>query len=126
MKILIVDDDAFIRNAIKRLILAKYPTAEIFEAEDGVDGFDLYKLQRPNIVITDVVMKGLGGEWLLENILSHDRNAKIIVMSGQDQIYLLKYKLMGARGILRKPIKYQELYQQLDDIFSELYTSLVI
>ncbi len=116
MKILVVDDELFARRTIQRL-LSVDDSVEIIEAEDCYDAYTMYEEQTPDIVITDIMMKGgIGGEWLIEKLLSLDANAKIIVCSGRQKTELLKYKLMGAKHCLQKPIKYDELWDCINDI----------
>jgi len=84
---------------------------EIIEADDCYEAYTQYEVLHPDIVITDIMMKGgISGEWLIEKLLKYDSEAKIIVCSGRQQPELLKYKLMGAKECLHKPVKYQDLW----------------
>ncbi len=115
MKILIVDDEIFALRTLERLL--DRDDIEIIEANDCYDAFTMYEDLQPDIVITDILMKGgIGGEWLIEKILRYDSNANIIVCSGRQKTELLKYKLMGAKYCLQKPIKYQELWDCIDEL----------
>ncbi len=117
MKILIVDDEIFARRTLQRLLTHDDDSIEIIEAEDCYDAYAMYEDFRPDLVITDIMMKGgIGGEWLIEKILTLDKNAKIIVCSGRQKTELLKYKLMGAKHCLHKPVKYDELWECINDI----------
>ena len=116
MKVLIVDDEIFARRTLQRL-LARDDSVQIIEAEDCYDAFAMYEEFMPDVIITDIMMKGgIGGEWLIEKILNKDKNANIIVCSGRQKADLLKYKLMGAKYCLQKPIKYQELWDCIDEM----------
>ena len=118
MKILIIDDENFQRLVLKRLLNEYFKgNLQIFEAVDGYEGYLMFKKFKPDIVITDIIMRGgTGGAWLIENILKYDNKAQIIVISGQDQMKILKFKLMGAKACLTKPVKYKELYKVIDEI----------
>ena len=116
MKILIVDDEIFARRTLERL-LSMEDDVEVIEATDCYDAFALYEENLPDIVITDIMMKGgIGGEWLIEKILASNPDANIIVCSGRQKTDLLKYKLMGAKYCIQKPIKYQELWDCIDEL----------
>ena len=116
MKVLICDDELFARTTLSRMLLDK-PNVEILEAADSYDAYKLYEEHHPEIVIADIVMKGgIGGEWLIEKLLNLDRRCNIIVISGRPQSELLKYKLMGAKYCLHKPVKYTELWECIDTI----------
>ena len=69
------------------------------------------------MIFTDIMMKGgIGGDWLIDKLLQLDEHAKIIVCSGRQKTDLLKYKLMGAKYCIQKPIKYQELWDCIDAV----------
>ena len=116
MKVLIVDDEIFALKTLERLLKAE-DGVEILQAGDCYDAYMIYEEMHPDIVITDILMKGgIGGEWLIEKILSLDSKANIIVCSGRPKADLLKYKLMGAKYCIQKPIKYQELWDCIDAV----------
>ena len=113
MKILIVDDEIFALRTLERIL--EEEDVEILEAGDCYDAYTMYEEMHPDIVITDILMKGgIGGEWLIDKILHFDNEAKIIVCSGRQRAELLKYKLMGAKHCIQKPVKYQELWDTID------------
>lgn len=116
MKVLIVDDEIFALKTLERLLKAE-DGVEILQAGDCYDAYMIYEEVHPDIVITDILMKGgIGGEWLIEKILSLDSKANIIVCSGRPKADLLKYKLMGAKHCIQKPVKYQELWDCIDSL----------
>lgn len=118
MKILIVDDEIFARKTLSRMLLDR-PNVEIIEADDCYDAYKYYEEYHPEIVISDILMKGgIGGEWLIEKLLNSDKRCNIIVCSGKPLSELLKYKLMGAKYCLHKPVKYDELWDCIDSILS--------
>ena len=114
MKVLIVDDELFARRTLERILS---DDAEIIEAQDCYDAYTMYEEFHPDVVITDIMMKGgIGGDWLIDKLLQLDEHAKIIVCSGRQKTDLLKYKLMGAKYCIQKPIKYQELWDCIDAV----------
>jgi YesN/AraC family two-component response regulator len=115
MKVLLVDDEIFALRTMERLLDEE--DVELIEAKDCYDALTMYEEFHPDIVITDILMKGgIGGDWLIDKLLHVDNNAKIIVCSGRQRTELLKYKLMGAKFCIQKPIKYQELWNAIDDV----------
>ena len=114
MKVLIVDDEIFALRTLERL-LSEEEDVEIIQAKDSYEALTMYEEMHPDIVITDILMKGgIGGEWLIEKLLSFDSQAKIIVCSGRQKSELMKYKLMGAKYCIQKPVRYQELWDCID------------
>ena len=111
LKILVIDDDEFIRLTIKS-ILKKYGCT-ILEATDGNEGVSLYKRERPNITITDMLMPDKEGIETISEIRAINPAAKIIAISGggntQNMAFLQLAQKMGANRTLSKPIKPEEL-----------------
>ena len=64
--ILLVDDHALVRAGVKRL-LATLPQAEVLEAADGREALALLRQKRPDLVILDLNLPGLGGLELLRD-----------------------------------------------------------
>ena len=114
MKILVVDDEVFARKTYRRILSNK--DVEIVEASDAYSAYCKYEEERPDIVISDIMMKGIGGDWLISKLLEKFPDANIIVCSGKPKIQLLKYRLIGAKAILSKPINYNNLWYEIDAI----------
>ena len=114
MRFLIIDDEQFARNTLKRLL--SFLDAEIIEADNAYDGYTLVKEKFPDIVFCDIMMNEIGGDWLIEKLMDTIPQANIIVVSGQPKEKLLKYELMGAKAIITKPIKYNLLMAEVDKI----------
>lgn len=78
MKILIVDDEGLVRKALRRASESKQH--QVFEAADGVEGLRIWREVQPDLVFLDVLMPGLSGPQLLEEI-GDRKGAKVIMMS---------------------------------------------
>jgi two-component system chemotaxis response regulator CheY len=101
-KILLVDDAAFMRMMLKKIIS---PTGhELVEAVDGSDGVAKYKENKPNLVFLDIVMPNVDGIECLKQIMALDSNAKVIMCSsiGQQTVVNDAIKI-GARDFIIKP-----------------------
>jgi two-component system chemotaxis response regulator CheY len=101
-KILIVDDAAFMRMILKKIIA---PTGnQVIEAIDGPDGVSKYREHKPNLVMLDIIMPNMDGIECLKQILALDKNAKIVMCSsiGQQSVVNDTIKI-GARDFIVKP-----------------------
>lgn len=101
-KILIVDDAAFMRMMLKKILA---PTGnEVVEAVDGSDGVSKFKENKPNLVLLDIVMPNIDGIECLKQIIAHDKNARVIMCSsiGQQTVVNDAIKI-GARDFIVKP-----------------------
>ncbi len=101
-KILIVDDAAFMRMMLKKIIA---PTGnELIEAVDGLDGVAKYKEHKPALVLMDIIMPNADGIESLKQIMAFDKNARVVMCTsiGQDAIISDAIKI-GARDFIIKP-----------------------
>jgi len=103
VSVLIVDDHAIVRQGYVRLIASDPLLSVCGEAESAEEGYMLFSSKTPDVVITDLAMKGLSGMTLLQKILSRDKHAKVIICSMYDDSSLISTALNnGARGFISK------------------------
>lgn len=117
-KILIVDDAAFIRLLIKNT-LKRAGFSRFFEAEKGKEALELYKKEKPDLVILDITMGGMSGLEVLEALINIDRQARVIMCSsvGKEEI-VQKALNLGAWSFLVKPFNPETLSQLVQNAFS--------
>jgi two-component system, chemotaxis family, chemotaxis protein CheY len=102
-KILLVDDSGLARRSVRQMLeSAGY---EVVEAEDGLVALERYFLERPDLVLLDLVMKGMMGLDVLEKLREMDPHVRAIVVSAdiQDSSRSLA-AAGGARNFLTKPV----------------------
>lgn len=102
-KILLVDDSAMARRSARQILeSAGYTVAE---AEDGLVALERYFLEKPDLVLLDLVMKGMNGLDVLSKLTEMDGDARVVVVSAdvQDSSRELA-AAAGAAGFLNKPI----------------------
>jgi len=116
MKVLIVDDEKHVIEAIRLLIdWDRYGINEIFEARDGEQAVDIIKKQKPNIIFTDMNMPNMAGIQLLEWINANKIRSKIIVISGySDFEYARQTMKYGGLDYILKPIDPLQLEQAIE------------
>lgn len=117
MKILVVDDEALIRESIIRL-LNGMERIETEEARDGIEALETIGRSRPDIVIADIRMPGMDGLTLMDRVKEMKWDVLFIFVSGYDVFeYAQKAVRLGAFGYLLKPIKEHEFKAALDQAF---------
>ncbi len=111
MRLLIVDDEIWSRQLIKKVLpWIEYGFNEIIEASNGLEAIKVYKSKQIDLTITDMRMPGLDGAQLLQYIRSNDYNTEVIVMSGyEDYKYLHEALKTKAIDYLLKPVVKQDL-----------------
>ena len=101
-KILIVDDSALSRRTLRRILeSAGY---EVVEADDGMTALELYFLEKPSLVLLDLVMKGMYGLDVLVKLREMDPKALVIVASADIQSSTRQMvDEAGALAFINKP-----------------------
>ena len=109
LSVMIVDDALFMRNMLKDIFVrAGYQV--VAEAEDGEVALERYREIRPDIVTMDIVMPKRSGIEALRDIVDHDPQACVIMVSalGQDSLVLEAVEA-GARDFIVKPFREEKV-----------------
>jgi len=103
ISLLLVDDHPVVRAGYRQLISEFSDINVIAETGTGEQACQLYKEQRPNVVIMDLGLPGISGLVAIQRIVKEHSNAKIIAFSIHDEvIYLERALIAGAKGYLSK------------------------
>ena len=109
MKVLLVDDHAVVRSGL-RTLLTSVSQAEISEAATGRDALSRLRHDRPDLVLLDLNLPGIGGLELLRRMLIEDPSARILVLSMHaEPLYASRSMELGACGYLSKNASADEL-----------------
>lgn len=111
MKILVIDDDVMLLRTIARMLVAD--GHDVFTAAEGERGMAVYREQRPELVITDIVMPNQEGLETILTLRRDDNPVKIIAISGTDAEMLETARLIGADDIIEKPFRAHELVSRV-------------
>ncbi|MBP1962349.1 response regulator [Paenibacillus aceris] len=116
MKVLLVDDEKHVRDAIRLLVnWQQHGIDTILEAPDGESATELIARHRPEIIMTDMMMPIMNGVKLLEWLQANAPDSKTIVISGHDDFSLLRHTLKyGGTDYILKPIDPDQLNEALD------------
>jgi signal transduction histidine kinase/ligand-binding sensor domain-containing protein/DNA-binding NarL/FixJ family response regulator len=113
---LIVDDNAEIRSYIKQIFTG---TFNIYEAEDGIDGYEQVLKESPDVVISDIKMKKMDGIELCQKIKNNPSFAHIPVIlltaSSSDEIKLKGIE-GGAEDYITKPFDKEIIVARVQNI----------
>ena len=117
-KILIVDDSALSRRTLRRILeSAEY---EVIEAEDGMAALEVYFLDKPALVLLDLVMKGMYGLDVLAKLREMDQQARVVVASADIQSSTRKLVAeAGALGFINKPFISEEVIAAVEAALAE-------
>ena len=85
---------------------------EVVEAEDGMVALEKYFVEKPDVVMLDLVMKGMYGLDVLTKLRELDPAARVIVVSADVQSSSQEMvQAAGASGFINKPIDRAHLIQ---------------
>lgn len=103
-KILIVDDSAFFRTSIRRILMDAQIGSGYYEAKDGQEAITQYIAKRPTLIIMDIMMPNVDGVKATQAITQYDPNAKIIVISAKENKETVMDAIKGgAKDYVLKP-----------------------
>jgi two-component system, NarL family, nitrate/nitrite response regulator NarL len=105
LRVLLVDDHQLFRSGVKAL-LARQPDIEIVgEAADGLDGVQQARRLRPDIVLLDLHMPGMGGREAVRALTEDLPATRVLMLTvSEDADDLLETLNAGAAGYLLKNI----------------------
>ena len=117
-RILVVDDSALSRRSLRQILEpAGY---EVAEAEDGLSALERYFLEKPDVVLLDLVMKGMYGLDVLTKIRELDAHARVIVVSADIQTSSQRLvEQAGAKAFVNKPFDKAEILKALASVLAE-------
>ena len=103
IRLILVDDHSIVRAGFK-LLLATSDTIEVIaEAERGETAIQLYQELKPDLLIMDLSMPGLGGLETIHRIMQRDSEACILVFSvHHESVYINRALTAGAKGYITK------------------------
>ena len=117
-KILIVDDSALSRRTLRRIL--ESASYEVVEADDGMAALELYFLEKPSVVLLDLVMKGMYGLEVLVKLREMDQGARVVVASADIQSSTRKLvDEAGALGFVHKPFVAEEVIYAVETAIGE-------
>lgn len=117
-KVLVVDDSGLARRSTRRVLEgAGY---EVIEAEDGFAALERYFVDKPAVVLLDLVMRGMYGLDVLAKIREMDPGARIVVLSADIQATSRQMVTdAGAAAFLNKPAAGAEIIAAVQHALGE-------
>ena len=114
-RILIVDDSSMSRRIVRAIL--ESAGHEVTEAADGMAALERYSLEKPDLVLLDLIMGGMGGLDVLQKLREMDGQARIIVATADIQSSTREMaEQAGSLGFLTKPIRRGELLSIVNSV----------
>ena len=117
MRVLLVDDHTIVREGL-RALLADSPDVEVVgEAADGEDALRKARALRPDVVVMDLVMPGMGGLEATRLIKARHPEVKIVMLTvSDDEQDLFEAIKSGAHSYLLKDLEAAQFFDALEAI----------
>lgn len=118
-KILIIDDDALVRRTLRNVIGGL--GCVVLEADNGNQGMKHFNADKPDLIITDILMPDKEGLETIREMRKADPAVKIIAISAGNPLYrnmqfLSLAEKFGASRVLQKPVKPEDLLEAVHSL----------
>jgi len=113
MKVLVVDDSALARRSLRQIL--ESAGIDVVEADDGLTAIERYFLEKPDVVLLDLVMRGMYGLEVLNKLRELDATVRVVVVSADVQTSSHELaEQAGAKAFINKPFERTEILGALD------------
>jgi two-component system, chemotaxis family, chemotaxis protein CheY len=117
-KVLIVDDSSLARRTLRQLLEQMGHTVE--EASDGAQALERYFINRPDLVVLDMVMNGMYGLEVLAKMREMNPEVRVVIATADVQKSTLdQAKAAGAFALINKPLNRDELNRVVSSALQE-------
>ena len=117
IRVLVVDDHAVVRSGIRLLLEAQEDIEVVAEAGTAEEGVRAARLEKPDVVLLDVVMPGRSGIEATPDIRAAAKSAAVLVLSMQDDpSYVREAFASGASGYVLKEAVDVEVVQAVREV----------
>ncbi|OLS35558.1 response regulator [Bacillus sp. MRMR6] len=119
-EILVVEDEAIIRQGLKVLLEQVIGGYQVTEAKSGEEGIALFHQRIPHLIITDIRMGGMNGLTFISKVRQVSESIPVIILSGHSDFeYARTAMRYSITDYLLKPINRVELSETISNIFKE-------
>jgi two-component system, chemotaxis family, chemotaxis protein CheY len=114
-RVLVVDDSKLARGSLRRIL---EPLGyEVLEAEDGMGALERYFIEKPDVVLLDLVMHGMHGLEVIRKLRQLDPSARVVVASADIQTSSRQLaQEAGASGFVEKPFDATRVAAALEEV----------
>lgn len=114
-RILVVDDNAFMRNNLKN-VLKSAGFEVVAEAADGIEALAAYQSETPDLVTMDITMPNMDGVQALKELKGLDPSARVVMVSAMGQEALVVEAITsGAADFVVKPFEADRVVEAVNN-----------
>jgi two-component system KDP operon response regulator KdpE len=116
MRVLVIDDDADILQALSLSLQFRWPECEVVLAPDGEEGLRCFREQAPDVVVLDIGLPGLSGIDVLRSIRQDSATPVLMLTARNQEADIVRALEMGADDYVAKPAGYLELTARIQSL----------
>ena len=128
-KIILVIDDDDMNLQIAKMILERKLPCKVIGVDNGVEGIDILKNQRVNLVLLDIMMPDFDGIETLQEIRGDDdiKNVPVMMLTASGEIDdIQKTRLLGVKDYIKKPFLPADLVERVKKKLSEIHSEEIL
>ena len=115
--IVLVDDHTVVRAGVRRLLEQEALFDVIGEAESGEKAYHMFGALKPDVMVMDLSMPGMGGLEAIRRILMRHERARILVLTMHEDLSFANQALkLGAKGYLIKNTLGDDLVKSIQTV----------
>ncbi|MBM3360796.1 MAG: response regulator transcription factor [Betaproteobacteria bacterium] len=115
--IVLIDDHAVVRAGVRRLLEQEALFEVVGEAESGEKAYQLFGELKPDVMVMDLSMPGMGGLEAIRRILMRHERARILVLTMHEDLSFANQVLkLGAKGYLIKNTLGDDLVKSIQTV----------
>ena len=120
VRTLVVDDSAFMRNILKKILSSTNKYVVVGEASNGKEAIEKVKELKPDLITMDIVMPEMDGIEATRRIKKEFPDIKIVMCTSVDQEKkMIEAIEAGADGYIVKPFQAPKILEQLNKLFPD-------
>jgi DNA-binding NarL/FixJ family response regulator len=115
--IVLADDHNVVRQALRTLLNTEPQFAVVGETSDGLQVHDLVERLKPDVLLVDLMMPGLGGLEVTRQVVKRNPKARVVILSmHMNEAHVLEALRNGASGYVRKDATAADLIRAIRDV----------
>ncbi|RTR06505.1 UvrY/SirA/GacA family response regulator transcription factor [Halomonas nitroreducens] len=119
IRVLVADDHHLVRTSIAHLLNAEADISVVGEAADGEEAIRQARQLKPDIVLMDIRMPGIGGLEATRKIHRFTSDVRILVLTAfLEEAFAQRLLEAGAHGFISKGCQHDEMVQAIRGVFS--------
>ncbi len=124
-RVVVVDDSKFLVKQIIQFFESEMGYEVVGTGHDGNAAVALYEEHKPDLITLDITMPNKDGLQAMEEIISKDPSANILMISAVRGDVMLECMVGGAKGYVEKPLKFadpefvDDFKESIEEVFED-------